>query len=67
MATFGGGHDFSIVDNCNTSNANYSNFGHSYSTPAGSDYGSEGAKSYLAGAYNFLVSEIEVYQVKQDD
>ncbi len=58
--TFGGGHDFYISDNSNTNTDSYSNLGHSYPHP---DYasGSSEAKSFLAGSYNFRVSEIEVY------
>jgi hypothetical protein len=56
LATFGGGFDFYLCDNCNTSNASYSNFGHSYDTKGK-------AKEVLCGAYNFTVKEVEVYQV----
>lgn len=54
--TFGGGHDFYICDNCNSSNSNYDNSGHSYET--------NGKKSALAGSYNFLVRDYEVFQLE---
>ncbi len=58
--TFGGGNDFYISDKSNTNICSYSNLGHSYSHP---DYRFETneAKTFLAGSYNFQVSEIEVY------
>jgi len=59
-ATFGGGHDLYLCDNCNTTNSSYSNLGHSYSCP-GLTYGTTQIQSYLAGTYNFTVSEIEVF------
>ena len=56
--TFGGGCDFIIYNDCNLNNSCYSNFGHSYSKEEIQD-----PKTYLAGAYNFTVKRIEVYQV----
>jgi hypothetical protein len=55
-----GGHDFIIVDSSNKNEYSYSNLGHSY---AHLDYRFETneAKSFLAGSYNFQVSEIEVF------
>jgi len=61
--TFGGGHDLHIDDKSNTNTSSYSNLCHSYTHPDYA-YGSNEAKSFLAGSYNFQVSEIEVY-VKQ--
>jgi hypothetical protein len=58
--TFGHGHDFYISDNSNINTDSYSNLGHSYSHPDYA-YGSNEARSFLAGSYNFQVSEIEVY------
>jgi len=55
--TFGGGHDLHIADKSNTNTSSYSNLGCSYTHP----YGSNEAKSFLAGSYNFQVTEIEVY------
>ena len=57
---FGDGHDFVISDNSNTNTNSPSSLGGSYSHPDYA-YGSNEAKSFLAGSYNFKVSEIEVY------
>jgi len=56
---FGGGSDISICDNCNNNNNSYSNGNHTYNLPEGVDN-----KTYLAGACNFKVKDIEVYSVK---
>ena len=53
---FGGGHDFYICDNCNSSNSSYDNSPHSYET--------NGKKNALAGCYNFTVKDYEVYQIE---
>ena len=57
---FGGGHDLLIADKSNINSESYTDFGNSY---IHSDYvfGSDEAKSFLAGSYNFQVSEMEVY------
>jgi len=55
--TFGGGHDFHLCDNCNTVNGSYSNYGHSY--------GGSSDNSKIAGSYNFLVVDFEVFQLKK--
>lgn len=60
--TFGGGHDIYLCDNCNTTNSSYSNFGHTYKCPDGFAYGSNEAKNYFAGSYNFMTDEIEVFK-----
>jgi len=57
---FGGGNDILICNNSNTSNGSYSNLGRSYKHP-NYVHGSNEAKSFLAGSYNFLTTEIEVY------
>ena len=54
--TFGGGHDFYICDNCNSSDSSYNNSDHSYNT--------NGKKNAMAGTYNFLVKDYEVYQLE---
>mmetsp|Transcript_52579 Transcript_52579/g.83738 ORF Transcript_52579/g.83738 Transcript_52579/m.83738 type:complete len:750 (-) Transcript_52579:96-2345(-) len=54
--TFGGGFDFYLCNNCNTTNSSYSNLGHSYAAPKD--------QNMLAGSYNFMVKEFEVFQVK---
>ena len=58
--SFGAGHDLYIVNNSNTNTMSYSNLGHSFVHPDYA-YASKGAVSFLAGSYNFQVSEIEVY------
>jgi hypothetical protein len=58
--TFGGGHDLHIANQSNLNATSYSNLVHSYTHPDYA-YGSNEAKSFLAGSYNFQVSEIEVY------
>jgi len=57
IAAFGGGFDFYLAANCNTTNSSYSNFGHSYDSKSK-------PKESLAGAYNFTTKEIEVYQIE---
>jgi hypothetical protein len=59
--TFGNGHDLNIADSSNTNTNSFSNLGHSYSHPEYA-YGSNEAKSFLAGSFNFQVSEIEVFK-----
>ena len=59
--TFGGGHDLYISNACNANKNSYSNLGHSYATSSKFGYGSNAAKSLLAGSYNFYVNEYEVY------
>jgi hypothetical protein len=58
--TFGGGFDLNIADKSNSNTTSYSNLGNSYVHPDYA-YGSNEAKSFLVGSYNFQVSEIEVY------
>ena len=58
--TFGGGHDFVIYDQSNINGNSLSSLGYSYQFDLHA-YGSAGAKSFLAGSYNFRVDEIEVY------
>ena len=59
--TFGGGHDFYIANNSNQNSTSYSNLCHSYAL-AGYTNGTTQAQNFLAGAYNFQVTEIEVFQ-----
>lgn len=63
MVAFGRGHDFRVSSNCNVNSESYSNFGYTYQLPDGMQMNSEEAKSYLAGAYQFKVTEIEIYKV----
>jgi len=58
--SFGGGCDLRIADKSNSNTNSRSNLGHSYIHPDYA-YGSTEAKSFLAGSYNFQVSEIEVF------
>lgn len=58
---FGDGHDFMISNSSNNNRNSYSNLGHSYKFDK-YNYGSNEAKQFLAGSYNFQVSEIEVFQ-----
>jgi len=62
--TFGGGHDLYIVSNANTNGSSYTNLGHSFSLK-GYQYGQPNIKNYFAGAYNFLVTEIEVFKLNE--
>jgi len=57
---FGKGNDLLICNNSNTSNGSYSELGGSYKHPNYA-YGSNKARSFLAGCYNFLTTEIEIY------
>jgi hypothetical protein len=61
--TFGGGHDLYICDNANTTNSSYTNLGHTYKAPVGTTYGQNDAMNYMAGTYNFMIDEIEVYKI----
>ena len=61
--SFGGGHDLFIANKSNTNTLSYSNLGNSYTHPD-YKYGSNEAKSYLAGSFHFHVSEIEVYSTQ---
>jgi hypothetical protein len=54
------GADLYICDNSNTSNRSLSNLGKSYKHP-NYVYDSNEAKSFFAGSYKFLTTEIEVY------
>ena len=61
--TFGAGHDIFICDYSNTNQSSYSNFYNSYKNEKlNLTYGTEEAKSFLAGSYNFLTTEIEIFQ-----
>ena len=64
--SFGGGHDFYISSNSNKNKDSYSNLGLSYIHPYYT-YESTEAENFLAGSNEFSTSEIEVYQVKDED
>ena len=53
----GGGHDFYIANQCNMNSSSYTNLGHSYAAPKD--------KNLLAGGYNFMVKEYEVWELKK--
>jgi len=55
--TFGGGHDFYICNMSNTQTGSYSNAGNSYSCPV--------SNVFLAGSYNFMTKEYEVFELKK--
>jgi BTB/POZ domain-containing protein KCTD9 len=55
-----GMNDLHIFDKSNININSFSNLGHSYTHPD-FVYGSNEARSFLAGSYNYQVSEIEVY------
>ena len=61
---FGSGNDMVIVDNSNANTDSFSSLGATYTHP---DYpfGSERAKTILAGSVFFQVQEIEVFQLRQ--
>jgi len=62
LITFGGGFDIHLCDQCNSKTNSYSNFGYSFNLPSGIAFGAE-AKSYLAGSYNFKVTDVETYSL----
>ena len=52
--------DICIVSNSNVNQSSYSNFGYLYKNP-NYPFGTEKAKSILAGSFHFQTSEIEVF------
>ena len=59
--TFGGGHNLYISDNCHVNTKSYSNLGYYYKAPTGYIYGTDQARSLLAGTIKFKVDEYEVF------
>lgn len=55
--TFGTGHDIHICNNSNSTNTSYSNFPSTFGDTTG-----KGLATF-AGSYNFLLTELEVFQV----
>jgi len=51
--SFGGGYDFYLANACNTNTSSYANAGHSYACPKNN--------TLLAGQYNFMVKDFEVF------
>ena len=54
---FGAGHDLLICNSANSINSSYSNFGSSY------NYSGGNPKGILAGSYNFMINEMEVFAI----
>ena len=59
--TFGGGHDIHIASEASSNTNSHSYLGYTYNPPAGFNYGSPFATSFLAGSYNFQPVEVEVF------
>ena len=59
--TFGDGKDIYVASNSNTNTISYSNLGDTYTHPKYAK-GTYQSKSFLAGSFQFQLSEIEVYQ-----
>ena len=57
---FGAGRDLCIYNNPNV-NKSYSKFGHTYQLPPDYVYQSEQAKNLLAGQFQFVTTEIEIF------
>jgi len=51
-----------VLNLSNQTTESYTNLCHTYTCPSGYTYGGN-AKTYLTGAYNFKVEEIEVYRL----
>jgi hypothetical protein len=58
---FGNGPDLIIRNNPQVVRQSCSNLGKTYQLPPGYVYGSEEAKNLLAGQFQFLTTEIEVF------
>ena len=68
--TFGGGHDIYISSDSNINKTSMSNLGYTYQPPSHLSYfqyDSNEARSFLAGSRSFSTSEIEVFQVIQNE
>ena len=59
--SFGGGVDICIANYANTTMNSYSQLGHTYLHPRYA-FGTNEAKTFLAGSYQFQMDEIEVYE-----
>ena len=57
------GEDIVIVDNCNESDQNYSDFGQSFELPPGVKYDKDMFVPLLSGTFKFRVEEIEVFKI----
>jgi hypothetical protein len=56
-----GNTDLYAYDGKSNPGSSCSNLGNTYELPAGIVYGSNEAKSYLAGSHNFKLKELEVF------
>ncbi len=63
LSMFGGGVDMRIRPS-DSDNKSYANLGCTYELPQGYTYGTEEAKKYLAGSYQFRIKELEVFLIK---
>ena len=61
---FGSGDDIRIADNANTTKKNHSRLGDTYKHPQYA-FGTDEARTFLAGSNRFQLDEIEVYQKKE--
>ena len=59
--SFGRGRDLYIGNNPHGNHKSLSNAGSTYQLPPGYVHGSEKAKNLLAGQYQFITTEIEVF------
>ena len=61
--TFGGGHDFHIVNYASSSRSSSANLGWQYGPPSGYNYGGTFSRTFLAGGSNdhFTPDEVETF------
>lgn len=62
IVMFGGGHDLCITCNSNVMRMSSTNLGHTFKH---AKYALNVAKEFLTGGCNFMVNEIEVYQLNR--
>ena len=60
---FGSGNDFRLADKCHENDKSYSLLGGSYILPEGYTFRTEPTQTLLAGSYNFMCDEYEVFSV----
>ena len=56
-------YDIAIDSDCSRTQNSGCNLGYTFRPPKNAKHGSQEAKNYLGGRYNFRVAEIEVYKV----
>ena len=59
--TFGGGYDIRISSSASSNSNSYSDLSWTYSAPSGYSYGSNFARTFLAGTYHFTPDEVETF------